>query len=77
MRSPVSQRASEVGCYLTATQVLGELPPGPLFWHLDVYPTRAAAEAAKGPRGSVVESFEGNRFTATSPTSVDVREKVE
>ena len=75
--TPGSQRTSEVGCYLTATQVLGELPPGPLFWHLHVYPDRPAAETARGPRGSVVESFEGNRFTATSPTSVDVWEKVE
>jgi len=56
--TPVSQRASEVGCYLTATEVLGALPQGPLFWHLYVYPTRAAAETAKGQRGTVVESFE-------------------
>lgn len=55
--TPVSQRTSEVGCYLTATQVLGELPPGPLFWHLHAYPNRPAAETARGPRGSVVESF--------------------
>jgi quercetin dioxygenase-like cupin family protein len=56
--TPVSQRTSEVGCYLTTTEVLGALPQGPLFWHLHVYPTRAAAETAKGPRGTVVESFE-------------------
>ena len=56
--TPVSQRTSEVGCYLSATEVLGTLPQDPLFWHLDVYPTRAAAEAAKGPRGTVVESFD-------------------
>jgi hypothetical protein len=49
--TPVSQRTSEVGCYLTATEVLGALPQGPLFWHLYLYPTRAAAEAAKGQRG--------------------------
>src|SRR5215510_12561709 len=55
--TPVSQRSSEVGCYLAATEVLGALPQGPLFWHLYVYPTRTAAEAAKGPRGTVVESF--------------------
>ena len=54
----VSQRTNEVGCYLTATEVLGALPQGPLFWHLYVYPNRAAAEAARGPRGTVVESFE-------------------
>ena len=33
------------------------LTASPMFWHLDVYPTRAAAEAAKGPRGTVVESL--------------------
>jgi quercetin dioxygenase-like cupin family protein len=56
--TPVSQRTSEVGCYLTATEVLGVLPQGSLFWHLYLYPTRAAAEAAKGSRGTVVQSFE-------------------
>jgi len=56
--TPISQRTSEVGCYLTATEVLGALPQGQLFWHLYVYPTRAAAETAKGPRGTIVESFE-------------------
>src|SRR5207302_30779 len=56
--TPVSQRTSEAGCYLTATEALGALPQGPLFWHLYLYPTRAAAEAAKGQRGTVVESFE-------------------
>jgi quercetin dioxygenase-like cupin family protein len=55
--TPVSQRLSEVGCYLTASAVLGSLGPGPVFWHLYTYPTRAAAEAAKGPHGTVVESF--------------------
>lgn len=54
---PVSERKSEVGCYLTATDALGALGPAPVFWYLDVFPTRAAAEAARGPRGTVVESF--------------------
>jgi quercetin dioxygenase-like cupin family protein len=56
--TPVGERTSDVGCYLDATEVLGELPQIPLFWHLYNYPTRAAADAAKGPRGTVVESFE-------------------
>ncbi|MGF6781806.1 quercetin dioxygenase-like cupin family protein [Paraburkholderia sp. GAS334] len=55
--TPVSQRTNEVGCYLTATEDLGEVPQGPLFWHLYNYPTRAAADAAKGSRATVVESF--------------------
>jgi quercetin dioxygenase-like cupin family protein len=55
--TPVSQRTSEVGCYLTAIEVLGSMAPGPVYWHLYTYSTRAAAEAVKGPRGTVVESF--------------------
>jgi quercetin dioxygenase-like cupin family protein len=54
---PAAQRAGrELGCWITATEALGELPRAP-FWHLDAFPTRAAAEAAKGPRGTVVESL--------------------
>ena len=55
---PVAERAGrEVGCWITAKEALGELPHAtPLHWHLDAYPSRAAAEAAKGPRGTVVES---------------------
>jgi quercetin dioxygenase-like cupin family protein len=45
------------GADTIAMTVLGELPQVPLYWHLDIYPTRDAAEAAKGPRGTVVESF--------------------
>ena len=40
-----------------ATNVLGELPAVPLYWHLVTYPDAAAAEAAKDRRGTVVESF--------------------
>lgn len=55
---PVSERTDEPGpTCSTGNQKLGQLPDGPLFWHLDTYLTRTAAEAAKGPRGIVVESF--------------------
>jgi quercetin dioxygenase-like cupin family protein len=55
---PVNERTGELGCWITANAALGELPQQPIFWHLDTYPTRAEAEAAKGPRGTVVESLE-------------------
>jgi len=29
-----------------------------VYWHLDIYPSRAAAEAAKGHRGTIVESMD-------------------
>jgi quercetin dioxygenase-like cupin family protein len=54
---PISERAGrELGCFITLKQEVGQLT-GPIFWHLDVYPTRGAAEAAKGARGTVVESL--------------------
>ena len=54
---PVAQRASEIGCWFIADQVVGELPAGPISWHLDTYPTRAEAETAKRPGATVVESL--------------------
>jgi quercetin dioxygenase-like cupin family protein len=88
---PVSQRTAEVGCWIMANQGIGELPQGPIFWHLYTYPTRAAAEAAKGPRGTVVESLGkiwlftidleawrangGERVAAIGPLPVDAQAK--
>lgn len=54
---PVSARTQEVGCWILADNPVGQLTAPRVFWHLDVYPTRLAAEADKGPRGTVVESF--------------------
>jgi quercetin dioxygenase-like cupin family protein len=54
---PVSERTSEVGCWISAHESVGQLAASQTFWHLDTYPTRAAAEAAKGPSGTVVESL--------------------
>jgi quercetin dioxygenase-like cupin family protein len=54
---PVSQRTGELGCWITVNASLGQLPQRPIFWHLDTYPTLAAAEVAKGSRGTVVESL--------------------
>ena len=54
---PMSQRTQEVGCWIAADEPLGKLAQTPVFWHLDVYPTRAAATADKGSRGTVIESL--------------------
>jgi quercetin dioxygenase-like cupin family protein len=54
---PASERTGEVGCWITTNTEMGRLPAGSIYWHLDTYPTRLEAEAAKGPRGSVVEAF--------------------
>src|SRR6516164_11320758 len=55
---PVSQRTGELGCWIVAHESMGQLTQPQVFWHLDVYPTHASAEAAKGPHGTVVESLE-------------------
>src|SRR5689334_8198366 len=54
---PIGERTADPGCWITAHSTLGVLPNAPLFWHLDTYPTRSAADAARGPRGTVVESL--------------------
>jgi quercetin dioxygenase-like cupin family protein len=54
---PLSERTGEIGCWIIQSQPLGELPMEPVFWSLDLYPTRTAAEAAKGPRSTVVEAL--------------------
>ena len=54
---PLSERAQKIGCWILADNPVGQLAKPQVFWHLDAYPTRAAAEADKGPRGTVVESF--------------------
>ena len=49
---PRTGPADAVGCYKAGSEPVGTAPATPLFWHLDAYPTRAAAEAARRGRGS-------------------------
>lgn len=88
---PVSARTQEIGCWILADNPVGELTKPKVFWHLDAYPTRLAAQADKGPRGTVVESFgkvwlmtiedenwrssHGNRIAEIGPLPVIAGEK--
>jgi hypothetical protein len=56
---PIAQRAGrEFGCFITAREELGPLPKDSVFhWHIDAFATRAAAEAARAQRSTVVESL--------------------
>jgi quercetin dioxygenase-like cupin family protein len=54
---PISQRTQELGCWNLADQTVGPLTKSQVYWHLDTYPTLEAANAAKGPRGAVTNSF--------------------
>jgi quercetin dioxygenase-like cupin family protein len=50
-------RNQQVGCWILADDPIGRLNQPSVFWALDVYATRAAAEQDKGPRGTVLESL--------------------
>lgn len=54
---PAADKNSEVGCYVDATQEVGELPRVPLFWHIYNLPSRAAAHGIRGARTTVVEAL--------------------
>jgi quercetin dioxygenase-like cupin family protein len=55
---PVAERAGrEMGCFIMVSEALGRLGQGPIFWHIDTYSSVAEAEAAKGLRGTVVQSL--------------------
>jgi quercetin dioxygenase-like cupin family protein len=55
--TPVADRKEEGGCYTTAILNVGVLPRAPIYWHLDRFPTRAAAEANRGDRSIMVDSL--------------------
>ncbi|SAK93541.1 hypothetical protein AWB79_06963 [Caballeronia hypogeia] len=52
---PVSERTTEFGCFVHAEQHLHKLAAGPIYWHIDRFPDRSSAEAAKSMNGTVVE----------------------
>lgn len=54
---PVSERTQELGCWILAEDPIGAFAKQQVFWHLDSYPSRSAAQADKGPHGTVIESF--------------------
>src|ERR1043166_1320268 len=47
---PVSERNTDVGCWILAHDEVGVLSQPAVFWHLTAYPARAAAGGAKGGR---------------------------
>jgi quercetin dioxygenase-like cupin family protein len=54
---PVSERNTDVGCWILAHDEVGVLSQPAVFWHLTAYPARAAAEGAKGRRDTVAASL--------------------
>jgi hypothetical protein len=54
---PLSERTTELGCWILVDQPIGRIEQAQTYWHLDAYATRADADRAKGARGTVVESL--------------------
>ena len=54
---PIGERTGDLGCWIMTDQPLGNIGKTEIFWHLDTYATRADAERAKQPRGTVIESL--------------------
>ena len=56
---PVSERAGRpYGCFIVATPRVGQLERATAVWHLETFASRALAEKARGPRGTVLEAFD-------------------
>ena len=47
----------EAGCLYDQRGSARRAACGPLYWHIYAYPSRAAADAARGPRGTAVQVF--------------------
>lgn len=62
---PVAQRNGErLGCWILLDAPVGRIDDKAVYWHLDAYPDRAAAEKAKSDRGIVLEAL-GRTWLAT------------
>lgn len=55
--SPVKTRTSEVGCWILADDPIGQISTREVFWHLDAFPSRKAAESDKTAQSVVIESL--------------------
>jgi quercetin dioxygenase-like cupin family protein len=89
--APAQTNVGQLGCYLVATTSLGVLTTPSVFWHLYEYRSRAEAEAAVVPRGTVIESQgriwvftiaekewqprSGKRVAVVGPLSVSARKE--
>jgi len=53
--SPSTASAQKFEIKPVAEKKVQQLPPGPLFWRIDNFPTLAQAQAAAGPTGLAAE----------------------
>jgi quercetin dioxygenase-like cupin family protein len=53
----ISKAPDTVGCWIIAHDKIGTLQSSQAYWHLDTFPSEAAAMSEKGPRGTVLQAF--------------------
>ncbi|SAL79269.1 Cupin domain protein [Caballeronia telluris] len=61
---PVGERTQDIGCWIIERQPLGQLQTASLFWYLGRYRSREEAQAARGPKGIVIEAY-GSSWLST------------
>jgi len=54
---PISERSGEIGCWILASEPVGQFSAHSVFWHLDKFSTRASAEQAKERTGTVLPAL--------------------
>jgi quercetin dioxygenase-like cupin family protein len=54
---PVSERTGEMGCWILASEPVGQFSAHSVFWHLDKFSTVALAEQAKEGTGTVLPAL--------------------
>lgn len=54
---PASDRTGDVGCWILASEPVGQLAAHPVFWHLDKFSTQESAQKAKGQSGTVLQAL--------------------
>ena len=54
---PVSERSGEIGCWILASEPVGQFSAHSVFWHLDKFSTSASAEQAKERTGTVLPAL--------------------
>jgi quercetin dioxygenase-like cupin family protein len=61
---PVTERTTEIGCWIVSHERVGRMEHGQVFWHLDGFSSAQDAERAKA-RGSVVVQALGKVWLLT------------
>ena len=64
---PASERVSPEGCWIIASQTLGKLPEGSVYWTIDAYPSRISAEQGKTGNGTIVDALGKSWLLSVGP----------